>query len=304
MRASRLVLPLILGGILNSCFTGIESTPRITQKDVKRNNALESAEQSFAGKLTKEPFSQWRRGKRFLVVDSRLSMLVDGNRQVNSGDTLIYDGFTSTATITADTASILNFISSSDNGMVQLRLEQSPSAVAASKSIDVPFSIDFSLVNLADSLLRGKKLFVLSSAWIPENGTSLNGKKFIPVTIEKVTAGNDTYPLHVLFQTDGNIRSGIMMTAGPERTSTRNFDKIFSFEDPHLKYPQISEEMWLKIQNGTLSEGMTKEEARLSAGAPSDIKKGQDGTSYFERWTYENGGYIIFVDGILDKFRM
>lgn len=48
---------------------------------------------------------------------------------------------------------------------------------------------------------------------------------------------------------------------------------------------------------------MTRDEARLALGAPANIDR-RPGYSFMrEIWTYENGIFLIFEDGLLKSFR-
>ena len=50
---------------------------------------------------------------------------------------------------------------------------------------------------------------------------------------------------------------------------------------------------------------MTRDECRLALGTPDSIDRATTvGNTHFERWSYENGVYLLFEDGYLSKFRM
>ena len=70
----------IISLIFQSCFTGIESTPKITLKD---NNTLEKItltdEQKFLDNISNQPFSQWEIGKIFIVCDNKISLIFELN---------------------------------------------------------------------------------------------------------------------------------------------------------------------------------------------------------------------------------
>ena len=60
---------------MTSCFTGIESTPKITASDVKKQNIPVKEEDSFLSEIKPQPFSEWEKGKRFYVSDDKFSLL-------------------------------------------------------------------------------------------------------------------------------------------------------------------------------------------------------------------------------------
>ena len=48
---------------------------------------------------------------------------------------------------------------------------------------------------------------------------------------------------------------------------------------------------------------MTKQECRLALGAPAQAESGRDFSKTIDIWTYANGIYLRFEDGILVDFR-
>jgi hypothetical protein len=287
--------------MLSSCFTGIESTPKITQKDVKRQNVTVSAEQSFTDNLRVDSFSQWRPGRQFRIVDNRLSLLLDSGASVNAGDTLTFVSTEQRPGITGDSICVLSFMRG--DSVVNYRVETPLSSLRQRQSFQLPFAVDLSLVARADSLLRGKSYYVKSPLWVDADCRAITGSHFVPVTIYAVEAGTDIYPLWVkFFQADAS-EAGILMTVESSGLSTRNFSDLFAFDNPRQRYPQIADDVWQLIIQSDVREGMTRDECRLSLGIPRDVRKSQNGSYYYERWTYENGSYLIFEDGLLQTFR-
>ena len=47
---------------------------------------------------------------------------------------------------------------------------------------------------------------------------------------------------------------------------------------------------------------MTKQEVSLALGAPKLVDRGHDQASLYERWVYPDGVYVIFQDGLVEKF--
>ena len=131
----------------------------------------------------------------------------------------------------------------------------------------------------------------------------MTGRKFVPVTVDRVTAGNTDYPFRVVF-TDENGESRCMLMSGSRSaTSTRNFQSLFSIDNPRLRYPMITDENWEAITNGRVRREMTRDEARLALGSPSDVVYGNNYNFTYERWIYPGGIYLVFEDGILKSFR-
>lgn len=300
------ILPVLSAVLfLGGCFTGIETTPKITRKHVERSGVATTPEQEIAAQLAPLPLNQWLPGHRLSVADNKLSMLLTGAPEVNIGDTLVFQSIRPTVTFTGDTTMVLIFAHGSQS--VEYKTELSPATLAAANRFEMPFAIDLELVDLCRQKLVGQKLYILTSQRIDSMGLNTAGEKFIPVTVTNVTAGSLNYPLTVEFTVDdsshGTNPQATPMTAGLSTGATRNFDRVFSLTDPRLRYPAIREEFWPLIRQSRVAEGMTPDECRISIGSPTDVIKRHDGTSYFERWTFENGTYLLFIDGILSEFR-
>lgn len=61
--------------------------------------------------------------------------------------------------------------------------------------------------------------------------------------------------------------------------------------------------MWTNIINNRVSPGMTLDECRLALGSPAKVSRRPDHSVLREIWSYENGIYLMFVDGILSSYR-
>lgn len=294
-----MILPVFSG-----CFTGIESTPKISEKEVRRQTTPATPEQEFSVNLRPAAFGEWHSGRQFRVADSRISLVLDGHTYLTEGDTLVYLRIGQVPSVTGDSASILYFLRKSlPEIRVSYRVDAPLRNLMERESFTLPFTVDLNIVAYADSLLRGRRLYLLSPLWVSRDGNPTDGLRYIPVTVDGVVAGNDRYPLQVNFTTTDGSEAGVLMTLESTGLSTRNFADIFTFSDPRLRYPTITDEVWKNIIRGDLAAGMTREECRLSVGMPRDVKKGHNGSYYYERWTFDNGAYLIFEDGVLAEFR-
>ena len=164
-------------------------------------------------------------------------------------------------------------------------------------------------VDSVKTLLVGKTIYIMTSKWMKDDETgrgrySFSNPKFVAVTVTSVGLGSQDGPSKLVFkQTEAeaeaylNIRlSGINKASG---VFGFDFDQIFQFEDPKLKYPAISLEVWASIQNGRAIVGMTREECELSWGKPNDINKTITGNDITEQWVYGLSSYLYFKNGIL-----
>ena len=82
MNASKLILPLLLLLPLSGCFTGVEGTKKVTDKDVKR--ALSTGSETTAGSALidiapRDSVASWPVGKRFYVCDDQARLLFAPN---------------------------------------------------------------------------------------------------------------------------------------------------------------------------------------------------------------------------------
>lgn len=299
----------ILSMAVTGCFTGIESTPKITADNVKESGVVFTKEQAFATQIISEPTSEWKPGKMWLVSDPKISLTFTSASDASSplaGDTLRYAGWRQTPTLTGEDAVEL-VLTGKDGRYFFHRTGIKTDEWLNKNSYSIPFTVELSAVELADSLMRGKTYYISSPRWIDSDGRDIYGQRHVAVKVTGVEAGNHLYPLMVSFVQEGKSADKvnyIPMTYGNETSATRNFDRIFSFSDPRKQYPNISDATWQKIINSQIAEGMTRDECRLALGAPASVDRAATAGAQLERWSYENGIYLLFEDGILTKFRM
>lgn len=55
--------------------------------------------------------------------------------------------------------------------------------------------------------------------------------------------------------------------------------------------------------NNRVRYGMTLDECRLALGAPAKVRRRTDHSTLYEVWSYENGIYLMFHDGVLKEYR-
>lgn len=298
------LLPLLL--VMQGCFfTGVESTPRITSKDVKREVTPDTPEDTYLSGVSDAPLLKWEKGKEFIVTDERISRIFGASAPSAplTGKTIRFNSAVESPGVTGETVTDLIFTTPEEYSL-SYRVNRPLSKLLADSVIEVPFTIQRSVIDDAAKLLTGKEYYILTSLWRDDNDSPVNGgKKFIPVTIDSVTPGNAIFPIKVAF-TDRNGNSArVFIHPGAKGTTPRTFSRVFSFTDPRLKYPHISPEHWQMIINGRVADGMTLEECRLSLGAPKEIERGATNSNYREAWLYENGVYLLFEDGLLKRYR-
>lgn len=294
---------------LTACFTGIESTPKITADELKKaKKQATSTEDQISAVIIPDSPSTWQTGREYLVADERIKLIfnaVDEQRLPSVGDTVIYVGYNGVPSLTGTTNIALNFHKKNDpTDILTYVAEISPDDFMQRQRIDIPFMVDLSLVNKAKQLLTGKTLYIMSPYRYDSQNRAINGRKYIKVTVNNAVAGNADYPIRVNLTDIDNKTFSVLMTTGTDRSSTRNFSTLFSMTDPRLRHQSITDENWEAITYSRLKPYMTRDEARLAIGSPAEIDRGHSYSSAYERWVYPNGTYIIFEDGIIKSYRL
>lgn len=295
--------------LLSGCFTGVESTPKITYKEVKHNKAEGSSkEESLANSFVPQPFAKWQAGKPFYVTSERIGLVVKPEESeqpaLATGNILIYQEFRNVTDLTGEEVVEL-VMSLKDNPKMRYSYRTNATAEKLNEraNLEIPFAIDLDLLNDVKIALVGKELYVKTPNWNDINGNAVNGRQFIPVHITDVVPANEVYPYMVIFNDDNNEKHALYMSAAAGmRWMPRVFHTLFSFDNPRLNYPQITEEIWNSIINARVMKGMTKNEAKLAVGNPRNIDRGHDNSSAYEQWSYSDGRYLIFQDGLLIRF--
>lgn len=291
--------------MLQGCFfTGVESTPRITGRDVKREVAPPTAEDVYLATVSDAPLSAWVRGKQFKVTDPRISRIFGATAPAGSleGQVITYDSASESAGVTGSTVTDLTFMAP-DGSRLVYRINKPLERVLADSVTEIPFTIQLSVIEQARKLMEGKEYYILTSSWRDDADTPVDGFKFIPVHIDSVRPGNALFPIKVAF-TDREGRSArVFIHPGAKGAAPRTFSRAFSFTDPRLRYQHIPPEHWQLIIAGRITEGMTLEACRLALGSPKEIERGATNSVIREAWLYENGVYLLFEDGLLKRFR-
>lgn len=299
---SRISISLFLLCILcQSCFTGIESTKKIKydDSDTEAEQTI-SQEHLLLSHITRQPFDKWEKGKDFIVTDDKISLIFNNSDSL-AGDTIKYIGHSTYTSINGTTATQIHFSHSSDTLVYTSNL--SPQELAVSETFEIPFTIHLSLVNDVRQALLGKEFYTITSLAYDDKGNNITQPKFLAVIVNDVTAGNSLYPIKISYTDSEKRSSSVYMTIGNKLQSTRNFDTLFSLTNPRDKYPKISDDHWLYIVHNIVTQGMTKEECRLSLGAPFSIDRMPSNAGVIELWKYNHGANLIFEDGILKDYK-
>ena len=302
------ILVLSASALLQSCFTGVESTPKITDSDVRRERLTVTPEMEFLSDVRPEPFAGWLPGKPFFVTDNKIGIIFSGSVSDDdrpaAGDTILWIRSSGAVSVTGDSVADLVFARKGYDNELVYRVNASPSALSRRGSVEIPFTIDLSAVEAASGRLDGRKLFILTPLWYDKDEKAVGGRRFVKVTVNSVAAGNHVYPLKVMFTADdGQERCVFLSLAGSENSAMRNFATVFSFTDPHRRYPSVTDANWRLIQQSKVALGMTRDECRLALGPPAELDRRPATAGVVEVWNYDDGQYLIFQDGLLTRFR-
>lgn len=299
-----------VGMIFCSCFTGIESTRKISDKDVaKVVSPVENSYISIADTAYTRFLDLWEPGKKLFVSDNNFNMLLvpDGYNP----DTLLLGGTiveylgSNESNINGVKNSVILKLKTDDGLILYYDTSRTHSELQSTQfNHKLPFLIDCDLIEEVSNHLVGKQLYVLSSLWVDSLGNSIQGNKYELVTIKSVEPGNKVYSLKIGFALPDGLVKYIYIALREDAVTSRMFGNLFSETDPHLLYPQISDSNWELIKKGRLAQGMTKDECRLSLGNPVNVRRVPTYNGLHEYWLYDNGVNLIFVDGILERYRL
>lgn len=281
---------------LCSCFTGIENTPKVTDRQVKRVIPATTTEQTLLANVMPQPTHDWHPGKQFIATDGNFAVAYQPSsiaETVMPGDTLRLIEVKRLNTLSGRPMSEVTLLTP---GRQTLTLRQQLPDTA---NVILPFLNDLSSITLADSLLHDRTLWTLTRMRYNPDGTYSVGAKYEAVKVTKVNNGTSEFPFAVHFTSTSQGEQMLYMTYNDRTGSLRRFDLLFSLTDPRKKYPTITDDSWRLIQQGKAAAGMTQQECRLSLGQPTDIERTATYSGFNERWIYDNGTLLQFTDGIL-----
>ncbi|MDE6485103.1 MAG: hypothetical protein K2L14_06900 [Duncaniella sp.] len=285
---------------LHSCFTGVESTPRIGAGEVRKETASAVAEDTVLAGVLPEPFDKWTPGKQFLVDDSRISLLfgttLPAGRDLR-GDTLLYAGSWRVTDFAGQPATILRF---TDTRFPADTLEYK---VNSESPAELPFAVQLSMVEKARDILTGRTFYLLTRSRRDSADNIIPGRRYVPVTVDSVMPGTAVNPVKISFTDDAGKQACLYMPGGASPASPRRFGAVLAVNDPRRRYPAVTDEVWENIIDGKVAAGMTRDECRLSLGKPASVDRIPGSSYLYERWAYDNGIYLIFEDGVLTQFR-
>lgn len=310
-RYVHVLVGMLLCAVVASCGTGIEVTSHVTDKEVRR--AMEQThanQQDVMLEAYVDSLPAWRQGKRFWVTDDQVKLLFtpqpgyDTDTLHLAGRVLDYVGYQTSGLFQNDNRYIVVDLHDSVTGLTYA-CRAGKAIEANRRGFTIPMLIDLDMVDHVARQVEGKDYYILTGIWYDRQSEQMvDGRHFVKVHIDSVLPGNSVLPLRVLFTTaDTGERAMIWLSDNASTMHGRDFEASFAATDPHLSYPAITDATWQLITRAQLSEGMTKEECRLSIGSPKRINENPDQGGMREYWYYDGGSYLYFVDGLLSQFR-
>lgn len=290
------------GTLLSGCFTGIESTKKITLSKDDIKAAMPTPEDLFLSSVKPELMSNWSFRKPFLVVGERGGRLFEP-RRIESGDCMLHEGdtlffLTSRRVILPDgsASESIEFLRGKDE------FRYIPTNIKDDKEIqsdEIPGLVDPRMLDKIGSLMIGKDFWTQSPLWENETGGKVEGLRFEKVHVNGIEGGNMIFPVKVKFTDSKGENACMLMNFGNSSKDSRAFSNLFQLSDPRQEHPSISDEFWKCIQAGNVDFGMTKDECWMAKGNPEDVNIGKDYQHTMLVWTYKDGTILYFIDNIL-----
>lgn len=299
--AGTAVAVVFAGLTFQSCFTGIEHTGHISlsKKDKEISHRI-SREESFMLDIKGDTATFWESGRKFLVVGERAAFVFDNPPENPVGKTLSYRDHKQVLTPAGTYRVQLCFIDSAGAEYRYLTTRENIGNVVSS---ELPMLIDLTQIGRLADKLRDRHLWIKTEKWLDEEGRTLTGCKYEPVTVTGVRGGSENLPFLITFVDSSGRTASVRMSQSEGALASRPFHTLFALEDPRASYPTISDDVWENIRHARVAEGMNKQECRLALGNPDNIESGRDYSKTIESWTYANGIFLRFEDGLLVYFR-
>lgn len=292
---------------LTGCGTGIETTTKVTDKDVKKVEdyyAALSVQSSL--QIPTDSVASWKEGKRFYVTDNKIALIFSNTSHLSpdelhlQGTYLTFSGIETGGVL--DNREVVTLIFS--DGEHEYRYFTNKEIQELSPSFQVPFLIDDDIVKAVAAQISGQTLYTRTRLWYDIHTHQMKDcRQYIAVKVDSVAPGDDVLPLNVYFTTLDTHEKAMLRIACGKNVRSRDFDAVFSINNPRETFSEIEEENWQKITMGKVAIGMTKQECRLAKGAPKQIVSIPSHDGLGEYWYYDGGEFLRFEDGILKQFR-
>lgn len=299
---------VFLAVALTGCFTGVESTPKITPKEVRKQNIVDTPEQHILDGVTYQRPAEWVPGKRFYIADgravrvsSRVSPLVEP--AAVESRIAVLKSIDTVPTLTDKPEIRLTLRLEGEGVELDFLTGHTPERWQTATSYVLPHIIDMDLVSDIRKVLMDRQFYILPARRTGSDGVDTIGRRYQPVKVVDVVAATESAPVRICFVDNEGHTASVLMSLGETTTSRRNFETIFALANPRERYKGITDENWELICQSRVRTGMTPEECRLALGSPDTYRRVPTTAGMVERWSYTNGVYLFFEDGVLASFR-
>ena len=306
------IFGLGLCALATGCSIGSSATHAvdISRSERQAISTPSPADEVIAG-VEGSPVSYWKPGKRFYATDNRVLLIFDqqglprdpeavglGRREIEFREVR--------RTRRPDGTDEGVLIFGVDSLSLSYPTGRSPEQTLEMMSTDLPMLVDLDVVSELNRRLTGRELWTRTPLWYAPDSTEsrVDGRKFERVEVESVRPGDAAYPVVVAFKDESGAPAAVKMSFGRSAAQSRTFSSLFSTSDPKLDYPDIDDVVWQLIRRGRVRAGMTKDQCRLSIGPPTSVQAGHDYSRTLDLWEYADGQYLMFVDGLLTRFRL
>lgn len=307
--ATAVLLPALCGA---GCSVGSSATHAVDiSRADKQAIRVPTAEERVLAEVNGQPLRDWQPGKRFYATDNRALLIFD-QRDLPAdpdavglgGKELIFKGIERTRRPDGSDEAVVVF--EADSRRLAFPTGRTPEDALNLLSTDMPMLVDLDVLEQIRGHLVGRELWTRGALWYSTTQPDhrVEGRKFERVRIQSVAPGDAAYPLVVEFTDETGERAAVKMSFGRSAAQSRPFAAVFAVSDPHLQYPDIEDSTWQLIRRGKVRTGMTKDQCRLSIGAPSNVTSGHDYSRTLDLWEYADGQYLMFEDGLLTRYRM
>lgn len=296
---------------VTSCFTGVESTKKITMPDTGEIAAQSPEDRFIESYFVQQGCDTWRIGKPFYYTDEKLSFVFRPEKPTFpdsislKGKIFTYAGSIEESPFGGDDKVVLLF--DCEGHKFRYETGKTREEIGRLKYTPlIPPFIDIDDLNMARSLLKDRVLYIKTPMWYNEKSEAIEGRKLIPVRVVDIRPGNNVLPVEVWFEDD-------------KRKSSGSFHVIAFFVPlpiyhvrPLVFFPRIRvcnirkyrTMLGSQITLGKVKTGMTKAECKLSLGNPNEVKKIPTYSGLREQWIYNSGAYLFFVDDLLADYRL
>ncbi|MDO4511982.1 MAG: hypothetical protein Q4B68_09215 [Bacteroidales bacterium] len=288
---------------LSACGTGIETTDKVTDRDVKKvEDYYAAASVQSSLHIEFDSVASWKPGKRFFVTSDRIALVFEhAPEQLHlAGKHLTYKGYETGSLLDNRAVVTLRFADAER----EYRFCTNKELHELSANYQVPFLVDEDMVSRVAKQIVGKTLYTRTRLWYSVATQQLvDGRQYVPVKVDSVLPGDDALPLKVVFTTVDTHEQAMLRLSCGKSIRSRDFDAMFSLKNPQKEFPEITPENWLRITRGKVALGMNKVECRLAKGSPKQIVRNPKHDGMGEYWYYDGGEFLHFEDGILKQYR-